>query len=136
MNNLFKKDGNWRQFCYTFLIENTLEILLKLKLEYGILGNLIECDKSVLHFISDLINHRFTAAKNQSKVQRNHFLKIYFDNKGIEMVNLQSILHKVKETTPASFTDRSPPAVLFTRTPRIGFKIFNYKNVVKNLRAK
>ena len=111
-------------------------IILKLKLEYGILGNLIECDKSVLHFISDLINHRFTTAKNQSKVQRNHFLKIYFDNKGIEMVNLQSILHKVKETTPASFTDRSPPTVLFTRTPRIGSKIFNYKNVVTNLRAK
>ena len=98
------------------------------------MNNLIECDRSFLHFISDLINHRFATIKKQKATKRSHFLKIHFDNKGIEKVNIQSILHSVNDAIPSSFSDRSAPTVLFTRTPRIGTKIFNYKDVVKNLR--
>ena len=108
----------------------------KIKLEYGNLKDCFKKEKSVIHFISDIINHRFMKAKPESKKFNNHTLKIYFDNKGIEKVNIQSILHKVKDAIPSNFTNQSPPTVIFTRSPSIGSKIFNYKQVVDNIKAK
>ena len=82
-----------------------------------------------------MINHRLFLTKQQQKSKKCHFLKIRFDNKGIENVNIQSLLHKVNDAIPTYFTNREPPAVICTRTPSTGSKIFNYKHVVKDLQA-
>ena len=136
MNSLIKKDGNWRRYCYRFLTKSSLQVLKKLKRESAVLRNLISSDKSIFHFISDMINARMISAKQHSKSKQSHFLKIRFDNKGIEQVNIQSLLHKVNDAVPTSFTNPTPPTVIFTRTPSIGSKIFNYKNVVSGSSGK
>ena len=50
-------------------------------------------------------------------------------------MNIQSLLHNVNDAIPTSFTNPTPPTVIFTRTPSIGSKIFNYKKVVQDLQA-
>ncbi len=134
MKSLIISDGNWRQFCYSFIIGSSLQLLKKLKAETVLLAKMIGTDKCVLHFISDLINHRFMFLRHKSK-QKN-LLKIHFDNKGIEKVNIQSLLHKVTDTIPSFFSNKSPPTIIYTRTSSIGSRIFNYKNVVLDLKPK
>ena len=68
-----------------------------------------------------------------TKPTRSQFMRIYFDNKGIEMVNISRLLHKVNDAIPDSFKIQDPPTVLFLRSPTIGSKIFNYKDVVEDL---
>ena len=63
-------------------------------------------------------------------------MRVYFDNKGIEMVNLPRLLHKVNDAIPNSFVFQDPPTVFFLRSPTIGSKIFNYKKVVEGLETK
>ena len=134
MNSLISKDENWRQYCYSFITRSSLHVLKKMKAESVILANLIANNRSVNHLISDLINHRFKSIKNKSKP--NNVLKIRFDNKGIEKVNIQSLLHKVNDAIPSFFSEKAPPTVIFTRTSSIGSKIFNYKDVVLDLKPK
>jgi len=135
LNNMVKNNKNWRRYCYSFVNQVSLRLLRRLRRDSAILKNMTENNNNVLHLISDLINHRLFLAKQQQKSKKCHFLKIRFDNKGIEDVNIQSLLHKVNDAIPTSFTNREPPTVIFTRTPYIGSKIFNYKNVVKDLQA-
>ena len=77
-----------------------------------------------------MINKRL---RLKTKPTRSQFMRIYFDNKGIEMVNISRLLHKVNNAIPDSFKIQDPPTVLFLRSPTIGSKIFNYKDVVKDL---
>jgi hypothetical protein len=132
MKSLITSDGNWRQYCYSFITRSSLQLLKPLKAENVLLGKMIGNDECVLRFISDLINHRFTSLDCKSK-QKN-ILKIHFDNKGIEKVNIQSLLHKVNDTIPSFLSNKSPPTVIYTRTSSIGSKIFNYKDVVLDLK--
>ena len=133
LTRLIKKDKKWRHFCYSFIIRNSLQILTKLKNEYAF-PKIITDNKNVRDFLSDLINKRFIH-KNE-KSFRSNFIKIHFENTGIEDVNITKLLYTVNDAIPESFFDRKPPTVLFTRTSCIGSKIFNYKNVVENLDTK
>ena len=78
MNILIENNNNWRNYCFSFLNNIPLLILKKIKLEYGNLKDCFKKEKSVIHFISDIINHRFMKAKPESKKFNNHTLKIYF----------------------------------------------------------
>ena len=78
------------------------------------------------------MNKRFERKKSSPS----NLLKVYFDNKGIEYVNIPSLLKKVSDAIPNSFIIRDSPTVLYTRSPRIGCKIFNYKKVVDELVTK
>ena len=85
---LIKDEKNWRQFCYSFLIGSPRTILTQLKIESE-LPKCITENKDVSIFMSDLINKRF---EHQKKPPPSNILKIYFDNKGIEHVNIPSLL--------------------------------------------
>ena len=74
----------------------------------------------------------FTTARNKSA----NFLRIFFQNKGIEKVNIGQLLHKVTDTIPTTFKNREPPTVLYLRSRTIGRKIFNYKQTVEELKTK
>ena len=100
------------------MIRNPLSVLKKFKTESGLPKVMTE-NKNVLNLISDLIRKRF-----EHKKPERTFIKIYFDNKGIEMVNLPSLLHQVNDAIPNSFQIRTAPTVLFTRST-IGSKVFN-----------
>ena len=91
------------------------------------LPKIITKNKDISNFISDLINKRFM--KKEHPI-RSNFIKVYFENKGIEDINITKLLHTVSDAIPGSFQDRTPPTVLYTRSPCIGSKIFNYKEVV------
>ena len=51
-----------------------------------------------------------------------HSGKVFFHSKGIEMVNLSSIVHsrKVRSTVPAFYKDREPPIISYKYRKRIG----------------
>jgi hypothetical protein len=87
----------------------------------------------VSDFVSDMINQRF---RHRNKSSRSRFLRVFFDNKGIEMVNVPRLLHTVNDAIPESFSVRDAPTVLFLRSRSIGSQIFNYKTVVESLETK
>ena len=66
---------------------------------------------------------------------KTHFIKFYFINKGIDAVNLQSIMRSksVKETVPTYFKDKEPPIISYTYTKTIASKIFNFSSTLSGL---
>ena len=58
---------------------------------------------------------------------KTHFIKLDFINKGIDAVNLPSILRSksVTETVPTYFKEKEPPIISYTYTKTIASKIFN-----------
>ena len=74
---------------------------------------------------SDLLN---TDAKT-------HFIKLDFINKGIDAVNLPSILRSksVTETVPTYFKEKEPPIISYTNTKTIASKIFNFSSTLLDL---
>ena len=62
-------------------------------------------------------------------------LHVDFCNKGVELVNLSSILHEksVLETIPSIINTFSPPTIVYSLEPAIGSKIFNFNQFVSNL---
>ena len=63
-----------------------------------------------------------------SKDAKTHFIKLDFINKGIDAVNLPSILRSksVIETVPTYFKEKEPPIISYTYTKTIANKIFKF----------
>ena len=59
---------------------------------------------------------------------KTHFIKLDFINKGIDAVNLPSILRSksVTETVPTYFKEKGPPIISYTYTKAIASKILNF----------
>ena len=59
---------------------------------------------------------------------KTHFIKLNFINKGIDAVNLPSILRSksVTEAMPTYFKEKEPPMISYTYTKAIASKIFNF----------
>ena len=66
---------------------------------------------------------------------KTHFIKLDFINKGIDAVNLPSILRSksVTETVPAYFKEKEPPIISYTYTKTIASKIFNFSSTLLDL---
>ena len=66
---------------------------------------------------------------------KTHFIKLDFINKGIDAVNLPSILRSksVTETVPTYFKEKEPPIISYTYTKTIASKIFNFSSTLSNL---
>ena len=64
-----------------------------------------------------------------------HFIKLDFINKGIDAVNLPSILRSksVTETVPTYFKEKEPPIISYTYTKTIASKIFNFSSTLLDL---
>ena len=66
---------------------------------------------------------------------KTHFIKLDFINKGIDPVNLPSILRSksVIETVPTYFKEKEPPIISYTYTKTIANKIFNFSSTLSDL---
>ena len=66
---------------------------------------------------------------------KTHFIKLDFINKGIDAVNLTSILRSksVTETVPTYFKEKEPPIISHTYTKTITSKIFNFSSTLSDL---
>ena len=66
--------------------------------------------------------------------ERRNFLRVFFHNKGIEMVNLSSIMHskQARLAIPDFFQDKDPPIISYTYTKPIGPTIFNFRKVARD----
>ena len=64
-----------------------------------------------------------------------YIVSIYFDNKGHEHIKLSSILHEddVANLLPSSFSLDDNPSIVYSLSPTIRNKIFNYKQVVSDI---
>ena len=71
----------------------------------------------------------------QSTDAKIHFIKLDFINKGIDAVNLLSILRSksVTETVPTYFKEKEPPLISYTYTKTIASKIFNFSSTLSDL---
>ena len=65
--------------------------------------------------------------------ERRNFLRVFFHSKGIEMVNLSSIMHskQARLAIPDFFQDKDPPIISYTYTKPIGPTIFNFRKVAR-----
>ena len=61
--------------------------------------------------------------------------RVYFHNKGTDMIDLPSILHnrRVIATVPNYFGNVYPPIVSYTYPKTVAGRVFNFKNAIKNL---
>ena len=66
---------------------------------------------------------------------KTHFIRLDFINKGIDAVNLPSILRSksVTETVPTYFKEKEPPIISYTYTKTIASKIFNFSSILSDL---
>ncbi len=72
--------------------------------------------------------------KPNVKRSPSHILPIYFHNKGLEFIQLKNILRKpcVNSKLPEKLQE-DPPSIVYSLTPTIRNKIFNYKETVDSI---
>ena len=70
-----------------------------------------------------------------AEIAPKHYIKVHYNNKGIDMINLPRILHSKKVTTsiPSFISNQTPPRVSFIYTKTIRNKIINSKKAVREL---
>ena len=94
-----------------------------------------EC--GVAAIILDTAHYRLfrPVRSDQSTDAKTHFIKLDFINKGIDAVNLPSILRSksVTETVPTYFKEKEPPIISYTYTKTIASKIFNFSSTLSDL---
>ena len=87
--------------------------------------------------ILDIAKYRLykPAQTNQTSQETRSFLKIKFENKGIDAINISNILHNkhVKSKVPAYCGEQSVPRISYTYTNPVASKIFNHKNALKDV---
>ena len=73
---------------------------------------------------------------NKDYMNKRNYLTIFFHNKGIDMINLPTILHskKVIATIP-NYLDATPPIVSYTYPRTIASRVFNFKQVIRELNS-
>ena len=92
----------------------------------------------LLHMIIDLTRAKLQTGKKESnKEKKKENTKLAFivryQNHGIQMLNLGSIIHKeeIKETIPLAALDKHEPMIVYKYDKTIRNKIFNYKETVE-----
>ena len=70
-----------------------------------------------------------------SEEAKTHFIKLDFMNKGIDAVNVPSVLRSKSaiETLPTYFEENEPPIISYTYTRTIASKIFNFSSTLADL---
>ena len=66
---------------------------------------------------------------------KTHFIKLNFINKGIDALNLPSIVRSKSftERVPTYFKEKEPPIISYTYTKTIASKIFNFSSTLSDL---
>ena len=85
----------------------------------------------------DIIDCRLykPAPTKRKRPARSNFIRIHFCNKGVEAVNLSSILHQseVLEAVPSVAKAFKTPTIVYTLDSPTGSKIFNFNKFVASL---
>src|ERR1700678_1371875 len=79
------------------------------------------------------VNFRKNTMQTKKKFLHSNFLKIYFHNKGIELIQLNKLLKKVNPCIPRSFSNIIIRQLLLFIYKRSSCKIFNYSKVIKSM---
>ena len=86
--------------------------------------------------VRDLIQFRTPPSSNarDMHVEKRNFINVLFHSKGMDMVNLPSLLHNknVISAIPPN-VNNTPPIVSYKYTNTIAHKIFNHKKVVSDI---
>ena len=105
------------------------------------LNNFSTTSVIIFEVIQDIVKYRLQrfnfSRKPDSKQNFNRkvFAKIYFCNKGIELVQFSRLLRRFHNKIPEDFKYKEPPTVIYTRSPTIGRKIFNYKQTIESIKT-
>ena len=140
--DLYIAHNDWIFYCRK--IVSSLSIVLK---RFALILDELTWDldgdypRIVLEVIQDLVRGRifFKDSHNKDKTKpflHSNFLKVYFHNKGIELVQLHKILKKVNSCIPRSFSSTDNPTIIYRRSPTIAHKIFNYSKVINSIDTK
>ena len=108
---------------------------LDFECESNITGNK---DKRFLRIILDVCCRRLiqpVRSNNCVPKPRRHFIKIHFDNKGIDKVNLHNMLHNklVNAKVPIYFKEKEPPVISYKYTDNISRKVFYYNQILSDV---
>ena len=91
------------------------------------------------NIIIDIGHHRlYKPVKSINTDQNRSFLKVKFENKGLDAINLSNILNNknVKSKVPPYFKEHPAPIVSYSYTRSIASKIFNYKRTIQSVNIK
>ena len=133
--------GNYKSMC--FLNKYTTSLFTfkssTIKQINHIVDDLIVLNEFPNHLLliaRDIARFRlrdFDKVSDDTTASKKHFLKVTFHNKGIEMVNLSSIVHskQVSKTVPQFFQHKEPPVISYKYTKTIGPTIFNFRRVAR-----
>jgi len=130
---LYDYIDHWIFFCRKIVSSLSIKtlkcFLLKLdELSWNLNG---DYPRIILEVIQDLVkgriyfvNFRKNTMQTKKKFLRSDFLKVYFHNKGIELIH---------PCIPRSFSNTNNPTIIYKRSPTIACKIFNYSKVIKSI---
>ena len=109
--DLYGAHNDWIFYCRKIVSSLSIKVLKRFALILDELTWDLDGDypRIVLEVIQDLVRGRILLkdSRNKDKTKpflHSNFLKVYFHNKGIELVQLHKILKKVNSCMPRSFS--------------------------------
>ena len=77
----------------------------------------------------------YKKSDKQVKITTTIYLPIHVDNKGLEFIHLNSILHEndIINCLPGSLGEDEIPSTVYSLSDTIRHKISNYKDTVRNI---
>ena len=118
---LLEQVGNYKSMCF---LKTYITSLFSCKTSFtkqirSIANDLLPLNQFPQHLLviaRDIARFRlgeFTQVQREVESPSKHFLKVTFHNKGLEMINLSSIVHSkvVRTTIPDFFEDKEPPVI-------------------------
>ena len=124
---------NYIHFFETFLYGIPRSDLLSLR--QGVQDPQANIDERVKDLINLISEQRLFKPVQVSTSRGREFLHMKFRDKGLDFINLSSILRKkeVKSKIPAYFTEKDPPIIGYKFNSSLAGKLFNYKDTLSEL---
>ena len=97
------------------------------------------CEKNQKRWYEIILDHFYTKVfkPTEPKIKKcpKYIIPIYFDNKGLEYIHLNKILHEpdIIKNLPESLQREEVPSTVYSLSNTIRNKIFNYKKTVENI---
>ena len=124
---------NYIHFFKTFLYGIPRSDLLSLR--QGVQDPQANIDERVKDLINLISEQRLFKPVQVSTSRVREFLHMKFRDKGLDFINLSSILRKKDVTSkiPAYFTEKDPPIIGYKFNSSLAGKLFNYKDTLSEL---
>src|SRR5580698_3244081 len=114
--DLYGAHNDWIFYCRK-IVSSLRSALILDELTWDLDG---DYPRIVLEVIQDLVRGRifFKDSRNKDKIKpflHSNFLKVYFHNKGIELVQLHKIFKTVNSCIPRSFSSTDNPTIIYKK---------------------